>query len=474
MNYDLVIKNGNVFTDDKFIKCNLGIVKSKIVKIFDTGNYASTETIDATNNYVLPGFIDVHFHVRSPSYPERGTVESETMAAAAGGITCVLEMPISKPCCSTLEIFNNRKNHFKNRSYVNYGIYAAPGTVYKQANKRYEELLEIDKEKILSFKKAGAVAFKIFTIKPPSGREDEFEGLSITDRGHLYHTLSLIKQTNLVCTIHAESDELLKHYRYILPEGKIQNPESHNLLRPAFVENSAINEILYINKHAKAKLHIAHLSSKEGLEIINYYRNIGVDVSTETCPHYLFYNKNVLKKYGNFVKINPPIRESKDQKGLWDGIINNKIEIIASDHAAFCQSEKLSTNEIDKVPPGHPGVNSIIYSLLNEVDKGKIKIEDIVKLCSVNPAKRFNVYPSLGRISVGTKANITIIDDKKTHHYTSDNQYSKCKESDVLYSNKKFKGKISYTIVNGSVVYNGSDILEKKPGNFIRPNKKKE
>ena len=95
-------------------------------------------------------------------------------------------------------------------------------------------------------------------------------------------------------------------------------------------------------------------------------------------------------------------------------------------------------------------------------------------MCSVNPAKRFNVYPSLGRISVGTKANITIIDDKKTHHYTSDNQYSKCKESDVLYSNKKFKGKVSYTIVNGSVVYNGSDILEKKPGNFIRPNKKKE
>ena len=470
MNFDLVIKNGNIFTDDKFIKCNIGIIKSKIVNIFDNGNYTSKETIDVSNNYVLPGFIDVHFHVRSPSYPERGTVESETMAAAAGGITCVFEMPISKPCCSTIEIFNQRKNHFKNRSYVNYGLYAAPGTVYKDENKRYEEVLELDKDKILSFKKAGAVAFKIFMIAPPTGREDEFEGLSITDKGHLYHTLSLIKKTNLVSTIHAECDELLRHYRYILPEDKIQNPTSHNLLRPTFVENLAINEILYINKHANAKLHIAHLSSKEGLDIIDYYRNLGVDVSTETCPHYLFYNKNVLKKYGNFVKINPPIRDLIDQKGLWDGIINNKIEMIASDHAAFCYSEKLSTNEIDKVPPGHPGVNSMIYSLLNEVGKGKIKISDIVKLCSVNPAKRFNLFPSLGKLSIGSKANIAIIDVKKMHHYTDNNQYSKCKESDVLYSNNKFKGKVSYTIVNGSIVYNGIEILERKVGQFINPN----
>ena len=299
-------------------------------------------------------------------------------------------------------------------------------------------------------------------INPPLGREDEFEGLSIIDKGHLYHTLSLIKKTNLVSTIHAECDELLNHYRYILPKGKIKNPESHNILRPTFVEAFAINEILYINKHANTKIHIAHLSSKEGLDLIDYYRNLGVDVSTETCPHYLFYNKNVLRKYGNFVKINPPIREVSDQKALLHGIINNKIDIVASDHAAFCYSEKLSTKDIDKVPPGHPGVNSMIYSLLNEVGKGKIKISDIVKLCSVNPAKRFNLYPLLGKINIGSNANITIIDDKQTHHYSYDNQYSKSKDSDVLYSNKKFKGKVVYTIVNGSIVYDGSDIFEKK------------
>ena len=469
---DLVIKNGNVFLDGKFNKCNIGIINSKIVNIFDGLNYNSKETIDVNKNYVLPGFIDVHFHVRSPSYPERGTVESETKAAAAGGITSVFEMPISKPCCSTLEIFNKRREHFKKRSYVNYGIYAAPGTVYKQKNRNYEEILERDKDKILAFKKEGAVAFKIFMINPPKGREDEFDGLSITDKGHLYHTLKLIKKTNLVSTIHAESEELLDHYRYVIPKSKIKKPESHNILRPAFVETLAINEILFINKHVNAKLHIAHLSSKEGLDIIDHYRNQGVDVSTETCPHYLFYSKNVLKKYGNFAKINPPIREIIDQKALLEGITRNKIEIVASDHAAFCSKEKLSTEDIDKVPPGHPGVNSIIYSLLNESQKGKISIVDVVKLCSINPAKRFNLYHILGKISIGSNANITIIDDKKTHHYTYNNQFSKAKDSDVLYSNKKFKGKVAYTIVNGSIVYDGFDIVENKAGKFINSNKK--
>ena len=107
-----------------------------------------------------------------------------------------------------------------------------------------------------------------------------------------------------------------------------------------------------------------------------------------------------------------------------------------------------------------------------ESQKGKISIVDIVKLCSINPAKRFNLYPILGKIGIGSNANITIIDDKKTHHYTYNNQFSKAKDSDVLYSNKKFKGKVAYTIVNGSIVYDGFDIVENKAGKFINSNKK--
>ena len=177
--------------------------------------------------------------------------------------------------------------------------------------------------------------------------------------------------------------------------------------------------------------------------------------------------------YNTNAKVSPPIRSENDRKALWNGIDNSNITIIASDHAGFCYHEKVIEKNISKVPPGHPGVNSLLYSLLNQIDGSKkITLNKIVELCSTNPAKRFNLYPMLGKISIGSSANITIIDDKKTHHYSYNNQFSKSKDSDVLYSNKKFKGKVAYTIVNGNIVYDGFDIVENKAGKFINSNKK--
>ena len=135
MIFDLVIKNGNTFVDSKVKKLNVGISGSNIVSLFDSDKFETRNTIDAENQFVLPGFIDVHFHVRSPSYPERGTVETETRAAAAGGVTAIFEMPIAKPCCSTLDIFAERKAHFTGRSFTNFGIYAAPGTKFKDGER---------------------------------------------------------------------------------------------------------------------------------------------------------------------------------------------------------------------------------------------------------------------------------------------------------------------------------------------------
>ena len=472
MIFDLVIKNGNTYVDSEIKKLNVGVIDSNVVSLFDSDNYEARSIIDAENQFVLPGFIDVHFHVRSPSYPERGTVETETRAAAAGGITAIFEMPIAKPCCSTLNIFAERKEHFTGRSFTNFGIYAAPGTKFKDGERPFSEVYEEDRDKILGFRDAGAIAFKIFMIEAPLGREDEFDGLSIVDRGHLFHTLKLIKSTDLVSTIHAECNDLLKYYQQILPEDELNKPESHNLLRPPDVESTAINEILYLNKFVDTKIHIAHLSSNEGLKVIRHYQSENCNVSTETCPHYLFYDDSAIKEFGNFAKINPPIRTSTDQDALWSGLKDDVISIIASDHAAFCSYEKLATTRIDKVPPGHPGVNSLVYTMVDKVSKGEFTIQDIVKFYSSNPAERFGINHLMGSISPGLSANITILDMNKTHYYNSDQQFSHAKSSDVLYSGKKFNGKIEKTIVNGKVVYDGQTVLTEQVGRFINPNNK--
>ena len=471
MNFDKILKYGNCFIDGEFIKTNIAIKNGKIAEIFDHDNFTSKEVINASNKYIIPGCIDAHFHVRSPSYPSRGTIESETMAAAAGGVTTVFEMPISNPCCSTPEIFNSRKEYFKGRSYVNYGLFAAPGTIYQQNNKSYKNIYEKDFDKISSFKEIGAIGFKIFMIKAPRGRENEFNGLSIVDEGHLYHTLKLIKNTNLVTTVHAENDSLLNYYNYSIPLSKKYKPETHNELRPTILESAAINTLLFLNKSIDTKLHIAHLSSEEGLEIIQQYQNTGSDVSTETCPHYLLFNKTVLSEYGNFAKINPPIRGEKDRIALWEGINNSNITIIASDHAGFCYDEKIKEKNISKVPPGHPGVNSLLYSLLNQIDSSKkITLKNIVNLCSTNPAKRFDIYPQKGCLKQNSDADLIVLDLNEKGIYDKNMQFSLSKDSDYLYNGMEINGSINFTIVNGVTVYKNNNIIKlNKPGKFVKP-----
>ena len=471
MEFDKVLQDGKCLIDGEFIKTSIAVKNGKIAKIFDHNNFTAKEVINVKNKYILPGCVDAHFHVRSPSYPMRGTIETETMAAAAGGVTTVFEMPISNPCCSTPEIFISRKEFFKGKSFVNYGLFAAPGTIFRQNNMSYKTVYEKDVDKLNNFKSLGAIGFKIFMINAPKGRESEFNGLSIIDEGHLYHTLKLIKKTNLVTTIHAENESLLNYYNYSIPLKQKYKPETHNELRPTILESSAINSILFLNKLINTKLHIAHLSSEDGLEIIKQYQNSGYDVSTETCPHYLLFNKHVLSKYGNFVKINPPIRGESDRNALWKGIDNSNITIIASDHAGFCYHEKIKEKNISKVPPGHPGVNSLLYSLLNQIDGSKkITLNKIVELCSTNPAKRFNIFPQKGCIKPDSDADMIILDLNKKSSYDKEIQFSLSKDSDYLYNGMEINGSIECTIVNGVTVYKNKNILENnKPGLFVKP-----
>ena len=161
MEFDKVLQDGKCLIDGEFIKTSIAVKNGKIAKIFDHNNFTSKEVINVKNKYILPGCVDAHFHVRSPSYPMRGTIETETMAAAAGGVTTVFEMPISNPCCSTPEIFISRKEFFKGKSYVNYGLFAAPGTIFRQNNMSYKTVYEKDVDKLINFIGVFAVWFDL-------------------------------------------------------------------------------------------------------------------------------------------------------------------------------------------------------------------------------------------------------------------------------------------------------------------------
>ena len=198
-NCDLIIKDGKVFEKNKFKKKHIVIKNGKIFKVTkNIKSFKSEKIINADKKIVIPGIIDIHFHVRAPSFPQRGTVQSETKAAAKGGITTLFEMPISNPCMSNARVLNDRKKHFDENTYINFAMIPALG---KFNDKNLNGLIN-----------SGAIAFKVFTITPPIDRKSEFAGLCFPEEKNILKALIHAKKSNLTTIFHAEDQALLDHF----------------------------------------------------------------------------------------------------------------------------------------------------------------------------------------------------------------------------------------------------------------------
>ena len=396
MKFDTVILNGDVVTENGIQAQDVVINQGRIVALLVRGTAVDThETIDATDKLVLPGAVDIHWHCRAPAYPQRGDFATETRAAAAGGVTTVFEMPISKPCCATGDIFRARKALGEANAYVNFGLYAAPGLLQQD---------EID-----DMVAEGAIGFKIFLTTAPAGRFDEFEGLCLPDVPDLYQALQLVAKTGLVCSVHAENEPLIQWHTQQLKAANRNDVSAHNESRPPHVEALGGATVLALNESIGANLHIAHVSSRAALEIVRRFRRSGASFTAETCPQYLFFTEADLERVGPYAKINPPLRKPEDQAALWEGLADGSLMAVTTDHSPFTVEEKeRARTDIWRTPPGAPGVEELVLGMMDAALKGKFSIEDAVRLISTNGAKRFGIYPRKGVIAVGADADIVV------------------------------------------------------------------
>lgn len=458
MNVDTLIRNGQVVLETGIARLDVGIRDGRIVVLVDdsTGIEAN-EVIDATDKLVLPGAIDIHFHCRAPAYPQRGDFATETRAAAAGGVTTIFEMPISKPCCATGDIFRMRKELAQKDCYVNFGLYAAPGL--------------LDPAEIEDMVNEGAIAFKIFMTSAPKGRDDEFEGLCLPDVQDIYQALQLVAETGLVCVVHAENNQLLEWHTDQLVKANRNDVPAHGESRPPHVEALAIATLLTLNESIGANLHIAHLSAEEPLEVFKRFKATGSTATAETCPHYLFFTEDDLERVGPYAKINPPLRKEADQVALWQGLKDGSIISVTTDHSPFMVEEKeRARTDIWATPPGAPGVEELLLGVMNEALNGRMSINEAVELVCTNGAKRFGVYPERGHIGVNAVADIVIYDPNDETTINKDMLFSKAKECDKLYEGMTFTGKVNQTIVSGKTIFKDGEILgESGDGKFVRP-----
>ena len=441
-------------------RLDVGLRDGAIVALVaDSTGIDADETIDARGMLLLPGAIDIHFHCRAPAYPQRGDFATESRAAAAGGVTTIFEMPISKPCCATGEIFEMRKALGERDSTVNFGLYGAPGL--------------LDRGEIAAMVELGAIGFKIFMTAAPKGRDDEFEGLCLPDAPGLYQALRLVAETGLVCAVHAENNPLLEmHTAQLIADGRNDVP-AHGESRPPHVEALAIATLLSLNESIGANLHIAHVSGAEPLAVIQRFQATGATVTAETCPHYLFFTEDDLERCGPYAKVNPPLRKAADQDALWAGLLDGALLSITTDHSPFTVDEKERAREdIWATPPGAPGVEELLPGVMHEALNGRMSVNKACELLATNGAKRFGVYPERGHIAVGAAADLVIYDPRQETVIGPDMLHSKARDCDKLYDGMRFQGKVRRTLVNGKTVFQDGRITgQRGDGQFVRPNR---
>ena len=458
MKVDTLIKNAQVALETDIAALDVGIRGGRIAALVaDSAGVSADETIDAAGKLLLPGAIDIHFHCRAPAYPQRGDFATETRAAAAGGCTTVFEMPISKPCCATGDVFRMRKALGERDAYVNFGLYGAPGL--------------LDRAEIDDMVNEGAIGFKIFMTAAPKGRDDEFEGLCLPQVPELYQALKLVAETGLVCAVHAENNQLLEwHTAQLIKAGRNDVP-AHGESRPPHVEALAIATLLSLNESIGANLHIAHVSGAEALAVIRRFKATGSTVSAETCPHYLCFTEADLARCGPYAKINPPLRKEADQVALWDGLLDGALLAITTDHSPFLVEEKERAREdLWAAPPGAPGVEELLLGVMHEALNGRISINKAVDLVATNGAKRFGVYPERGHIGIGAAADLVIFNPEAETTIHPDMLFTQARNCDKLYDGMTFKGRVERTLVNGKTIFKDGEVVGcPGDGQFVRP-----
>lgn len=423
----MIIKNGRVIDPESGFDrvCDIEIKDNIIINISDNIEVSNNqEVIDATNKYVMPGFIDLHVHLRDPGLTYKEDIETGTMAAAAGGVTTICAMPNTKPAVDnvkTLEyVFNKAKEVGKVRVEQLSAV-----TLGQDGN----TLVDI-KENV----KAGAIAFS----------ED---GKSVMDITLYKEALKQVANAGSLMMAHCEDKDLVNGG--VLNEGvaslKYNVPGITNS-----VEDVITARDIFLAHEAGCKLHLCHVSTKGAVELIRMAKQMGIDVTGEVCPHHFTLTDSDITENDSNYKMNPPLRSEEDVKALIKGIIDGTMEVISTDHAPHSEEEK--EKDFLSAPFGIVGLETsaaLTYTAL--VKPGLITIMDMARLMSLNPAKVIGLDNERGKLQPKMQADIVIFDPEK--EWVVDASQFASKGKNTPYNGKELLGKVITTIVAGKVVY---------------------
>jgi len=431
MSDTLLIKDIRIVNENKVFTGSIKVKDSYIVEVLNDpspNEDGIPNVIDGKGRLLLPGAIDDQVHFREPGLTHKAEIYTESKAAVAGGVTSYMEMPNTKPNAVTQNLLQDKYDIAKERSMANYSFYMGV------TNDNIEQVLKTDPSSVCGI--------KIFM--------GSSTGNMLVDSKETLSTI--FRESPLLIATHCEDEATIRRNTDWAKSKYGENPpfSIHPVIRSeeACYKSSRFAAEL-ASKH-NSRLHILHISTEKELELFdNITPSKNKNVTAEACIHHLWFNDTYYQKKASHIKWNPAVKTEKDRQAILQGVLNNKIDVIATDHAPHTLEEK--NNSYFEAPSGGPMVQHSMVAMLELSRKGLISIPQVVEKISHNPARLFNIKER-GFIKKGYKADLVIVDPEKTWQVSKDNILYKSGWSAM--EGETFHAAIDTTIINGTVVYN--------------------
>ena len=433
-----LIKNANIVNEGSVFKGDILIEGEFIKEIADSISAKSSDVhvIDAEGKYVLPGAIDDQVHFREPGLTHKANIETESRAAIAGGITSFIEMPNTNPQTTTVEKLEEKFEIASKTSYANYSF------MFGGTNDNLEEILKVDSKTVAGLKLFLGSSTGNMLIDDPKVLEKIF------------------KSTDMVISVHCEDEATIKkNFQEHLDKFGDDIPiKYHPIIRSEEACYLSSSKAIELAKKTGARLHVFHLSTgKETKLFTNKIPLKDKKITAEVCIHHLWFNDNDYDKKGTLIKWNPAVKTENDRLELWKALLDDRIDVIATDHAPHTIDEK--KNVYTDAPSGGPLVQHALPAMLEMYHKGAISIEKVVEKICHNPAILFQIEKR-GFIKEGYFADLVLIDLNNPWTVNKDNILYKCRWSP--FEGTSFKSRITHTFLNGSLVYQNAKFTDIK------------
>ncbi|MBL6762101.1 MAG: dihydroorotase [PS1 clade bacterium] len=393
--YDLIISGGTIAGPDGTTDGDIGIKDGRFAALGDLAGAEAAETLDVSGLTVLPGVIDTQVHFREPGLEHKEDLQSGSLAAVMGGVTAVFEMPNTKPPTTNKEAIEDKVARGRNRMHCDFAFYV--GGTHENA----AELPELERME-------GICGVKVF-MGSSTGN------LLVPDDDGVG---DILKNINRRAAFHSEDEYRLRERRSLAETGNVL---THPVWRDAEAAISSTRRLIKLAREANQHIHVLHVTTEEEMQMLAANRDI---VSVEVTPQHLtLVAPDAYEEIGTFAQMNPPIREARHRAALWKALEQGIVDVIGSDHAPHTREEKAEA--YPHSPAGMPGVQTLLPVMLDHMAAGKLSLEKLVTLTSLNAKKLFGLKEK-GEIKIGNHADLTFVDLKRTETITEDWVAARC------------------------------------------------